>query len=105
MATKFKRGDRLEMIALLPAEFPDRNWEVACSMVDNAGAGAAHPLQAVLETQETGRAVVLTALPADTATWPLGRMTGDVQFTDADDPTQRISSKDFSFIVVADRTV
>lgn len=97
---KIKRGDTFAFSGVMPAEFPAGDWSVTCNVQDSAG--NTYPLAASL----VGGVLSLFAPPEETALWPVGKLTGDVEFTNAATvPPFVTSSKDFSFDVIADRTV
>lgn len=102
---KFKRGDTFLHFGLLPAgALPAGTWSASCSVKDSKG--VAFPITATLTAPvapATQYGLTLRAEPAATALWTVGRMTGDVQFTNsAAVPPFVMSSKDFKFDVVAD---
>lgn len=104
-----KRGDTLRLVAVLPVDFPDRQWTVACTAVAKGGAGTQHALTASIETREvrgvSRRAVIIVAPSTQTAAWAPTKMVADIQFTDATvEPPEVVSSKDFTFEVIANRT-
>jgi hypothetical protein len=103
---KFKRGDTFYFAGLLPVALAAGNWSAACVL--EAEDGTKFPVTATLTppvAPETKHTLALSQTAALTATWPVGKMKGDVQFTDAGQvPAFVFSSRDFEFDVIADRT-
>lgn len=99
---KFKRGDTFAFSGPMPNGFPAGAWVALCEAT--AEDGTKYPLTATLAPGNP-MTLSLFAPPADTATWPVGKMKADVQFTDNGQvPPFVKSSDDFEWTVVADQT-
>lgn len=98
---KFKRGDTFLFTGALPATFPAGTWEALCDAADETG--QKFPIEVDLSDFPL---LTLRAEPAQTKLWTLGTMKADIQFTDtAAAPPFVMSSQDFEFEVIEDRTV
>ncbi|MCW2764029.1 MAG: hypothetical protein JWR85_4230 [Marmoricola sp.] len=102
---KIKRGDTFLFFGLLPAEFPAGTWAATCAV--EAPDGTKFPVTATVAAPvapATQYGLTLRAEAAATALWLVGKYKGDVQFTNtAVNPAFVMSSKDFSFEVLADK--
>lgn len=101
-----KRGDTLSYSGFLPVGWlPAGTWSVLCKVQDKK-TGAKFPVTATLTPpagSETRYALSLYASAADVATWPVGKMNADVQFTNsASSPPFVFSSSTFIVNLEAD---
>lgn len=98
---KFKRGDTFLFSGELPSEFPEGTWEAVCNAEDVDG--AKYPIAVEINAFPI---ITLRAEPEATKLWPIGPLVADIQFTNtAVVPPFVVSSLDFRWLVIEDRTV
>lgn len=107
---KHKRGDTLSLAGYLPVgALPEGTWSAACVLRPASGDGLI-TLQVTLTapTEESlGRYHLrLYASASETANWPVGKLTGDVEFTESTAIPEpfKVSSVDFEIDVERDIT-
>ncbi len=90
MRLEIKRGDTLDLQCACTVDgvaVDLTGWSVACQL-RGPGGEVVHAFEPVITDAAAGQ-FRLRALPAKTATWPTGTLTGDIQYTD---PSGRVMS-------------